>query len=133
MPEKIRANVLLIFYYVGIYKTLNTNNEFLNALKLRVLSTSVWTDLVQSLLTPSNSFHLTPDFPLLLIGQNMIQRPRVRRSIPSMSDLKKKTLLKMWFFLKTKPVLTNRILREIYFQNTNRGIWKKYIAYNLKN
>lgn len=37
MLEKIRVNVLLIFYYVGIYKILNINNEFFNVLKLRVL------------------------------------------------------------------------------------------------
>lgn len=102
-----KRNVLLVFLLCWDFlRIINTKNEF-NILKvylkcIKDLWTSIWTDLVQSLVTPSNSFHLTFDFPLFLIGQNTIQRPRVRRAISSMCDLKQKDFVKNMILPKNK-------------------------------
>lgn len=121
MSEKILTNVLLIILLCwDFFKGLSIQNINCNVLKLTVLSASIWTDLVQSLVTPSNSFHLTFDFPLFLIGQNMIQRPRIRRSIPSTSNLKQKNCVKNMILSKNKLCFSSRILREMYFQKTQK-------------
>lgn len=49
------------------------------------------TDLFKCLSSPSDGFHLSPNLPLLLIGQNAVKRPRIRRAIPWVSNLCLKT------------------------------------------
>lgn len=48
------------------------------------------THLLQVFPSPANGVHLPADLPLLLIGQDGVERPRIRTAVPGTGDLRAK-------------------------------------------
>lgn len=46
------------------------------------------THLLQAFPSPANGVHLPADLPLLLIGQDGVERPRIRTAVPGTGDLR---------------------------------------------
>lgn len=70
-------------------------------LKTRDVPRDRVTHLLQAFPTPANGIHLPADLPLLLVGQNGVERPRIWTAVPGTGDLcAKKTKKTQTKFIK---------------------------------
>lgn len=90
--------------YINRTSSKSSNRDHSRAskvLKTRDVPRDRVTHLLQAFPSPANGIHLPADLPLLLVGQNGVERPRIRTAVPGTGDLwakkaKKQNSSKKW-------------------------------------